>query len=133
MKIFVISVVTLILTACGGIGRGMKYPMPLDAPTIVPTVDVEVINNCRNSIVYVKTPGSNEVAIPYSKSRTITLRWLPHKSMRSQELIARGVGTDGMPLGSDTKNVSPPRSGSKDDSWEIDHLSDGARDCRGRA
>lgn len=97
---------------------------------IVPTLKLAVTNNCYRSVVYVRTPQGAEVAVPYGNVVTVSIRqYNPSNDNRNMVVTARGVGTDGLYLGSAERSVYL-QSGTRYEAWSISYLRDGERSCR---
>jgi hypothetical protein len=126
LKKFFPVLLILLATACSvatSSGERLEF-------NIVPTLKLAVTNNCYRSTVYVRTPQGAEVAVPYGNVVTVSIReYNPSNNNRNTVVTARGVGTDGLYLGSARKSVYLA-SGTSHDEWTISYLQDGERSCR---
>lgn len=120
-KIFLVALITFATSGCTGTISSFRFSM-------FPTVYVEVVNNCFASTIYVKSPGGGEMAIRYGGSATVVLeRYLGNESQ--VVLTVRGIGDDGVYLGSSARTFYTGYSGGRQDHWLVLSLQGGARSC----
>lgn len=128
-KLFLI--VLAVLTASGCAARGFRLEW-------FPTIYVNVVNNCKDSVLLVALPYGGEVKIPYTGIERIKLQSYRHLAgvqtssySTSLMLTARGFGRDGVFLGSASQTFNPGQSGrTHDRDWRVYNLQGGERPCR---
>jgi hypothetical protein len=125
-RIFLLALAAMVASGCGATVQGgaRTYRFNMFA-----TVDVVVVNDCVASTIYVKPPQGREVAIVFGNAKTITLqRYLGDDSQLL--LIVRGVGNEGAYLGSDSRTFYTGDRGRREESWHVESLRGGTRQCR---
>ena len=128
-KLFVIMLATFALGGCATRGYRIEW---------FPTVYVNVVNNCKDSVLLVSLPYGGEVKIPYTGIERIKLQSYRHlagvqTSSYSTNLMltARGFARDGAFLGSASQIFHPGQSGRTDDrDWLVYNLQGGQRPCQ---
>jgi hypothetical protein len=118
---FFLGVALIVLSGCSGASRGLGIDFNL-----IPTQRLTVINSCYASTVLVMTPDGRETSIRYGNSAILNVRNFQGGHV---EVTARGVGDDGLYVGSATKSVNL-RSGTSYNDWHITTLRGGQRSCR---
>lgn len=130
MKEFLVVVLVALAVAVSGCAS--VQPIQL-----VPTVFVNVVNNCQDSVVHLTLPYGDTVKIPYRGVAKVSLRSYSHLAGigrsygNSLMMTARGFGLDGVYLGSASRSFSPGYSGrAPDRDWLIYNLQGGERSCQ---
>ena len=128
-KLFVLALIVAATAVSGCAGHRIEW---------FPTVYVNVVNNCKSSVLLVTLPYGGEVQIPYGGLMKIKLQSYSHLSavsgsVRSNSLMltARGFGSDGAFLGSASQQFNTGQSGrTYDRDWLVNNLQGGVRSCR---
>ena len=118
---FFLGAALMILSACAGAGRGLGIDFNL-----IPTHRLDVTNSCYGTTLLVRTPDGEETPIRYGNVATVTIRNFNGGRM---DVTARGVGEDGLYVGTTSKTVRL-QSGTTHDDWNITSLRGGQRSCR---